>query len=377
MDDFIFEREPNKSSTAEDAEISFTELRRVINDSFITDRPLDFIQVCKKKVANKLIDIFSIQDDITFSNTLLITDNPDVIDRDMIMIGKISNCFLLIDIPPINVKIDLKAAIQNAILHKKPNLIHYLMSYHVDPGLIEPKIFSMCIESKQDQLLDTLISNKVSITDYHCFYLLAAHGKLSVIQKILSNYKFSQTTLVEIVGKICIQAILNNHVHILKYFFNKEAFVTAPDQMAVYFINSIKYGNHLDVVKFFIESGIDIRQDDYLAVKCADQMGKSELIKYFYQIEPSISNILSEKQLETYGIKETMKIKQYLENQTCLICCDDITFGQEYYQCKNAHYFDRKCWIEWAKNDSSWKCPQCLADMDINSYLNDHLFVDA
>lgn len=310
MDDFIFERNQNDTSTDERIEVSFREIRQMINDSPMFEYAPELIQL-RKKVANKLIDIFSIQNDTTFSNIMLIVDNPDVIDHDMFTVGEIRNNCLLIDIPPINVEINLRSAIQNAILHQKPNFIHRLIEQHVDLGLIEPKIFSMCIESKQDDLFNTLVSTKNTFSDYQSLYLLAAYGKLSHIIKILNVYKFSQITLVETVGKMCVQAILNNHVNILKYFFTPEAFNGAPDQMFVYFINSIKYGKHIDVVKFFVESGINIRQEEYLAIKCADQMGKSDLIRYFYLLDPSIANVLTEEQLLDHGIRETNTLKQY------------------------------------------------------------------
>jgi len=69
-----------------------------------------------------------------------------------------------------------------------------------------------------------LIKNKIHIyTDqYYCVYKLAADGKLELLKEIMKYYCFPNVP--EIISKICIQAIHNDHVNILQYFLTKEVF---------------------------------------------------------------------------------------------------------------------------------------------------------
>lgn len=280
-DEIIFDRNDGQSHNQESLESQqLKDLRRVINESTMLEFPPNVVSA-RKRVVNKLLDIVSIQNDINSLNPESIVSNTDVIDSDMFVVGTINNKILNIDIPPITIKIDLSKTIRNAILYKNPKAIYAMLENNIDLFKIEPKIMIMCVENNQDELLMELIARKIPIhTDqFRCLYQLAANGKLDFVKIIMQNYNFPFVP--EIVSKICIQAIQNNHVHILRYFISSDVFKSSPDQMFCFFINSIQYGGHLDVIRFFVDMGIDIRQENYKAVQHAIQFDRIDIIKYF------------------------------------------------------------------------------------------------
>ncbi|XWV25936.1 ankyrin repeat protein [Tupanvirus soda lake] len=347
------------------------DLRRVINEFPMTEFSQE-IADARRRVANKLIDIASIQNDINALRPESIIDNTDIIDKDMFMVGTIESNMLTINIPPITITINLAQAIRNAMLHKKPKIIKLMMELDIDLFKIEPRIMIMCVETEQDELLSELISKKVPIytQEFRCLYQLAAQGKLDLVKEIMKNYKFP--SIPEIVSKICIQAIQNNHVAILKYFMPRDSFRGAPDQMFCFFVNSIQYGGHLDIVKFFIENGINIRQDNYKAVRVALNFDRAQIIKYFYEIDTTIESILNEEQKQKYYLDKIIMVKQYIGvGKSCNINYDDISMDDHYYQCESkTHHYKQEAWSQWCKLRSNWICPCCFAPVKRILYVN-------
>ena len=330
----------------------------------------------KKRVVLKLLT--KIMDDIEYLNPQTIIDNPDLIDVDMLNIGSVWGNVLDIDIPPISIRINLANAIANAILHKKYNFIHLLLDKSINIYQLQPKIMIMfadtlCDDASSKEIFSKLISKKIPLhmENYRCVYQLASDGKLDFIKEILENYTFN-TTIMEIVAKICVQACINNHVHIIEYFFTPDAFTGAPDQVFTFFINSIQYGGHKSISKFFIDNGVNIKQDNYYAVKVALEYNRCELLQYFYTIDPEIINLLSDNQQKQFGLVPLKKINEYIGLAAyCGIYYDDIAENDEYYQCCNKkHYYKEKAWNEWVCKNPSWKCPLCMCDIDRVIYVN-------
>jgi hypothetical protein len=367
----------------------YKKLRQKIDDLNMNEYSNDVAEK-RRKVANKFLDIAYIHND---SDLIFSSNNIEIIDEDMLDIGKIEGKFLKINIPPIiDIDIDLSIIIRHALMKKNMDFIKLLISRNIDLFKFEPQIMIICAETDQDELMAELIDKKIHIyTDqYRCVYKLAADGKLNLIKKIMKKYCFPNVS--EIINKICIQAIYNNHLNILKYFLINDVFAGLPDHMFCMFINSIQYG-HLDIIKFFIDSGISIRQDNYAAVHNAIKYSKLDIIKYFYDIDPTIDNILTDEQKEICNITKTIMMKQYIGTKTpCNISYNEILEGDTYYQCsKNLHCYISKEWIEWCKykmtNDISTsqlhngikygeglinfiRCPLCSAPIKRILYVN-------
>ncbi len=354
--------------------ITLAEMRDIINNLDTNGYSPEIIEK-RKRVANKFLDMAS----VNYGQELFIYDNIDNINEDMLDVGEIQGKILKIDISPIMAEIDLSRLIRNSFLERKINFIHMLMSHNIDLFNIEPRIMIMCAETNQDELMSELIDKKIPVyTDqYRCVYKLAADGKLTLIKKIMKNYCF--TNVLEIISKISIQAIQNNHVPILKYLLKAEMFYGLPDHMFCMFINSVQYGGHLDVIKFFVDSGISIRQDNYLAVHTAIKFDKTDIIKYFYDKDITVDTILTNEQKEKYGLEKIIMMKQYIgTEQICSMSYDDINEADTYFQCNNnSHYYKSENWIQWRKNISSIRnagitnlCPLCLAPIKKIMYIN-------
>lgn len=334
----------------------------------ITNQRLD----AQKRVVNKLLDILSLQNDISALKQESIIADPDVMDEDMMITGKIEKKSLMIDIPPIKIQIDLALLIKNAMLYSKPSAIRLLIKHNINIFSIETRIMIMCVETDQDELMEELIRLNIPIDtqNYRCLYQLAANGKLDLIQKILKNYCFPNVS--EIIAKICIQAIYNNHVNILEYFFPQTAFTGAPDQMFFYFIKSIEYGGHLSVIKFFIRMGINIKQNDYTAVYLAIKFNRPEIIKYFSEINNDVINLLTDDEKQQFGLMKIITINRLIDSDTiCNITYDKILEGESYYECtKKLHHFSQNPWDEWMKKTAKWSCPHCCSPVRTILYIN-------
>jgi len=379
-------------------------VRHIINQPIIInpehDREHDEITLIKKKVVNKLLNMELIKNDINQFKLQTILSDTDLIDDDMLTCGKISGKMLHIDIQPINITIDLSKSIGTAILHNKLSLIDRLIAKNIDIFTIQPNIIIMCVETDQDELLNKLINLgsshqeaqsiasasrcphqeaqsiasasrcPIDAQNYRSIYQLAAKGKLDIIKNILEKHKIP--IIKEVIGKILVQAILNNHVHILQHFLTKEAFVGAPDMMFEYFMNAINRNANIAIISFFVENGIDIRQDEYKAMYTALRLGRKEIMKYFCQKDSNIFYLLTELQKEKLGLMEIAEMNQYIgTNKSCNIYYDDIGEGDKYLQCENKrHFFKEVAWKEWTKNKCEWLCPFCFCSVTKILFIN-------
>ena len=371
-DELIFDRNDGQCHNEISPETrQLIDLRRVINEAPMSEFTPE-IAAARKRVVNKLLDIASIQNSINALHPESIISNTDVIDSDMFMVGTVENYLLNIDIPPTTISIDLKKSINDAMKNKKPKIIRLMLDQNIDLFDLEPKIMSMCVVSEQNELMLELINKKIYfvVDDSCCLYRLAVNGKLDLIKAILKAYRFPN--LPEIISKICIHAIKNNCINILEYFLVPSAFVSAPDQMFCFFINSIEHDGHLDVIKFFIKSGINIKQNNYQAVYQAINFDKSEIIKYFYDIDPKIDSVLTNDQKEKYGLCKIITANQYIGTEkSCNIFYDDILEGDTYFQCSNeCHHFKKEAWVQWSKKKPNWFCPCCQSLVKRICYVN-------
>lgn len=350
-------------------------IERVLNEKIIMSSQNSDIQIelAKKRVVNKLLNLKSIKNDINQTKSQTILSDTDLIDDDMLLCGKINGKMLHINIMPINITIDLSKSISSAIMNNKLSLIDRLITKNIDIFTIQPDIMIMCVEMNRDELFDKLLSLEkapIDTRDYRCVYQLAARGNLELIKNIFE--KCVIINIDEVIAKILIQAILNNHVNILEHFLTKEAFMGAPEIMHSYFINSITHNADVRVIKFFVENGIDIRQENYLALYTAINLDRVEIIKYFYQKDPNIIVLLTEHQKEKFGLVEITEINQFIGmDKCCNIYYDNIMNGDKFFQCENEkHHFKEDAWKEWVKNKCEWICPFCFCPIKKILFIN-------
>jgi len=372
-DDFVFDRNNQSDQPQDQIDSTFRPLQAaefVVNR--MTHSSANELDKIKSRVFAKLLSVQDIRDDVNHFRPETILNDLDLIDQDMLTVGKIENKILTIDLLPFHLEINLRQVIVSAIQKNAPRIIKLLLDNNFDLYSIEPKIMMMCVATKQYDLLTDLISKHVPVhtEDYKCIYLLAAQGKLDLINLIIEQYR--PLNLPSIIMKICIQAIINKHLHILEYFLTSEAFVSSPDQMFHLFVNGIRYGADLDTVKFFIKSGINLRQNNYEVVYVAQENDRKDLIQYFYALDNTVANLMTDQQKIIYGLTQIRHQKQYIGTDACCnISYDDINEGDTYYQCsEKLHRFREDAWLSWTKNKSNWLCPQCLSTVDHVAYLN-------
>ena len=328
--------------------------------------------VVKQRVVNKLLDIMSIHNDINNFKPEFIINNPNVIDEDMFIVGEINNNNLVINIPPINIQINLTDIIRIAITEGKPSIVRLMLKRDIDVFNLEPNIMLMCAEYDQDELMLELMKKKIPIypDNYKCIYQLASDGKLQLLKIILETYDIFDIT--EVVSKICIQAILYDHLHILQHFLTRDAFHGAPDVMFILFLKSIEHNADLKIIDFFIKNGINIKQSNYLAVRNAIKFNRRKIIAYFYDTDESIIKVLTDKEKAKFNLSELKITNQYIGTQVlCNITHDEIPINSKFFQCtKKIHHFNESAWKKWVKNRMEWQCPNCLANVDRVVYVN-------
>ena len=72
-------------------------------------------------------------------------------------------------------------------------------------------------------------------------------------------------------------ASLNGHLDIVKYLVDKGSYVSAEDDFALRYASN---NGHLEVVKYLVEQGADVRAYDDEALRYASYYGHLEVVKY-------------------------------------------------------------------------------------------------
>lgn len=187
---------------------------------------------------------------------------------------------------------------------------------------------------------------------------------------MIDKYHFPNLT--EIICKICVQAVIHNHISILEYFLTPVEFSGAPDKMVEFLLNSIRFGGHLDVVKFFIQNGVSIRRCAYEPVRQAIKYERAQIIQYFCQIDDTVIDLLTEDQKEKFGLIKTVVMDQQLADGTvCNISYDEILENHTYYQCSaNSHHYKEDIWNQWINTKPNCICPCCRSNIKRILYVN-------
>lgn len=354
-----------------DTHTDILSVRRLI-DQGLQNSDSDEVRSVKRRVAYKLLDMIEKNPDVDILNSVFSTGHVEILDEDMLKIGKIDGKLLVLNVIPFDVQIRLDQIIRNAMLERKSDVIRLLMNASVDLFSIEPRIMIMCATQGLDDLFLEMVEKKVPIytENYRCLYYLAEKGKLDLLKVIMQNYTFP--SIAEIAGKITVQAIIHNQVPILKHFCPLEGFTGAPDIVFTFFKKAIEHGGHLSVIRYFIKGGVDIKQENYIAVRIACQCNRIEILKYFYEIDNNMLDVLTQEEKENFGFFKLILMDQYLGNQAfCHIYYDDIKKNDRYFQCsKKLHCFKESSWKEWVNMKTEWVCPICFSDVKRILYVN-------
>ncbi len=273
------------------------------------------------------------------------------IDDDFLKHCRVEEKSLVIDFLFSTVKIDLSNLIGDCIKNNKINVIKTLVNNKIDVFEFQPKILIMCVIANRYELLDYLLDSGngrgIEYNDYDFIYLLAENGKLEPIKKIFEICSFANP--IEIVCRICVKAINYNHTNILSHFLTDEVFASSPVMMYDFLKNSILQTAPIDVIKFFVEHGVNIRQKNYELLKLALEKNNIGVIKYFSDIDTEIEFLLTTDQKIKFGITDYDPEKKFIgTDKTCSIGFDTIEEEDRYFVCdNNLHFYKEEMWKKW------------------------------
>lgn len=288
----------------------------------------------------------------------------------------LNKCYILNDnfIMPIiddgSCHIKITNLISFSLLNKRHDIIRHLLKINFNFDN-EPKTMMMCAEMDLDDLFVELLDYGVSIkwNNYACVHYLASKGKLDLLKSVINK---TDGDVSELVAQIIVNGVIHNHLNIVKHFLPYQYFDTVPDFVYTYFINGIIYGGHLDIIKYFIEGGVCLAQDNYHAVRIALRYARGDIIRYFVSIDQSVIGMLDDKEKLQYGLMEFPTENKYIgSDQVCCIMKDTIKIFDNYFQCeKGFHVYGENIWKNWVNKSNSWKCPICQANVDQIIYVN-------
>ena len=220
-------------------------------------------------------------------------NNIELITSEIIDVGLVQNNILIIYLPPYLIKIDLLCVINEAIKTDRDDIIVLLLSKNINFYEIKPDITIVCAEMKKYTLIKNLIKINISMNymeymEYMTLYILARDEQYEILQDIINIYKFKN--MYHIAMRLSAMAIANGNINVLRFFFPQSAFRSIPDLAFCYFCHSIKFG-HLPIIKYFVEGGISIKRGEYSVVKNALTSNQTEILEYFYQLDPFAKNI--------------------------------------------------------------------------------------
>ena len=269
------------------------------------------------------------------------------------------------------IRIKLSNLISNSCLNKRDDILELLIKKNINFNC-QPKILMMCCQMGMDDICVRLINYGVPIDwdNYRCILYLAYQGKLELLKLIIDKYDIPDKP--SLVIQIIIHSIIYGHLHILKYFCPYEYFSSIPDFTFTFLINSIQFGGHLDVIKYFIEGGVSIAQQKYLAVEVVKKYSRTEILHYFVQLDNHILTLLTFEEKIRYCLIDHDIVNKYIGlDEICCIMKDPIEVNQQYFQCvtKN-HFYKKEIWVEWIKKSGNWKCPICQNNVEQIIYTN-------
>jgi len=362
------------NSDIEDSDRVLVQQNRALIQQILQSEELDPLPIreAKQRLRTKLLQLDEIRTGIANLQPNVVSTNVSTFDADMLLLGKLEGRFLHVEVLPFSFTVDMQMLIKNAFLDKKFEVIWLLLDSDLDLPQLEPKLMLMCLALDQDELLIKLIQLQFPIDteSYRVVYESAEMGKLDILKLIMATYVFDD--IQEVICKICIQAAIHNHLSIIEHFFPHNQFESIPDIVFVFFTNSIKCGGHLDIIKYFVNGGVDIRQQNYLGLHIAITHNRTAVVKYFYDLDRSILDLMTEEEKQTFGLVELTVVNQSIGLTTsCNIYYNDIGPNEFFYQCTNKlHHYCKEAWDRWVLKRPNWICPHCQCSVPKILYMN-------
>ena len=354
-----------------------------VNRSEVITEPTD----AKQRATQYLNHLIASGQHLQLSDSQIGFTEISLLNADILEVGELHGKMLTVILPPsFNIVIDISLAIEKAIRAGLDHLILSMINLEYDLHEIQPKIMIMCAEANRFELLDKLIDEGIPIdgNNYATMYYLAAKGKHVLIQKILNQYGFLNIT--EIIGKMCVQACMNNQVSVLEILCPQNSLGSVPDIAMAYFLNSIRFG-HIPILKYFIDGGVTLAQNNYIAVEIAKQYRMNTVLESFTTVDPKVNSMLNppKKSITTEHNKEISKMepvcKELPTGTKCCIMLDVIEEGTTYYECEMeglnritgenlTHHYQGEGWENWVNGVEYWRCMLCKMDVKQICYVN-------
>jgi hypothetical protein len=262
--------------------------------------------------------------------------DPDAITKDMFVIGEINLPYLIIDIAgAVHMDLNLTFILRKSIAQRKMKFINLLFDMNIDIFKLEPIIMPATASLLRDDINSSVNSNQVKLSvnsnqvklsvnsnqvnhdfvcnllhkfidmkipiyenNYACIYILAAMGKIDMLEKIMKTYAFNNFT--EIIGKICVVAVRSDQVNVLEFFMPVKTFDTIPDIIFQYFIKGIECGDNINVIKYLTSDCIQISQENYLSVKTALKFKRRRILEYFIESDPKVIEQLNLSEIKEF-----------------------------------------------------------------------------
>ncbi|CAH6421067.1 Hypothetical protein MVR_LOCUS258 [uncultured virus] len=249
------------------------------------------------RLGSKLVEIARAFGDPNVLYSDCISNNPNVIDADMLQVGQVVGSMLHLQFGLYEAIIDLRAALHKALFLREHSLFALLLDYDIDLFRIESKLITLCAQHDCNDLLTRIVTAHPHLypIQLECLDNLAALGKLDMLQRLMTICKIPRfVPLHQVTHRICAVAIEHNQLAVLEHFLPLSAFPCMPNIVFEYLICAIKHRAHIDIIKYFTENGVSIRQSNYMAVLCARELGRSDLLEYFKTTDPTVTAILQD-----------------------------------------------------------------------------------
>lgn len=264
-----------------------------IDISNLTQVEIDFLNIFMSIHLDSSIDTSPI--DEYFSN-------PNNIVQEVLSVGHLSGRILKIQIPDkIHMDIDLCVMLNAAITQSKFNLVNLLLKNDIMLDSIQPRIMTLLasvtksdinplfnhsigtqtIYTVQDLIFHQIHrSTNISVDNYACFYLWVKAKCINIIKLIMGRYIFSEDVATELVGRSCVIAIKEDDVQMIEYLMPVSTIPSILELVYDYSKNGIIFCDCVNVIKYYVENGMDLSRNGYELEHMANSYGRKNVLEF-------------------------------------------------------------------------------------------------